>query len=222
VKTIMKASILPALLLALAVPQMSFADPVSGCTNGPNNTGLDGTVYTQVVCSLYQGVGPSTIDLTPNLTYDGASLDVNNVTAGYLVVINGDPNTLSDDSSGLWNQSLWAAVLYFPSDPAQYDGYGSDSLTTYWANDPLFPSAATVESFDQSLYGTGFDSYFFVQYSYPETVIANGTPGVGASTEYDLYPTPEPGSLLLFGTGLLGLAFLAFRKAKSSGLVLHS
>jgi hypothetical protein len=32
--------------------------------------------------------------------------------------------------------------------------------------------------------------------------------------------TPEPSSLLL-GTGLLGLAFVAFRKAKSSGLVLN-
>jgi len=34
--------------------------------------------------------------------------------------------------------------------------------------------------------------------------------------------TPEPGSLLLLGTGLLGLAAILFRKAKSSGLVLHS
>ncbi len=33
---------------------------------------------------------------------------------------------------------------------------------------------------------------------------------------------PEPGTLLLLGTGLLGLALLVFRKAKASGMVIRS
>jgi hypothetical protein len=34
--------------------------------------------------------------------------------------------------------------------------------------------------------------------------------------------TPEPGTLLLLGTGLLGLALILFRKNKAHGLVLNS
>ncbi len=43
----------------------------------------------------------------------------------------------------------------------------------------------------------------------------------GNFTLTDVVATPEPSSLLLLGTGLLGLAFVAFRKVKSSGLILN-
>jgi hypothetical protein len=46
--------------------------------------------------------------------------------------------------------------------------------------------------------------------------------GGGASVDATPAPTPEPSSLLLFGTGLFALAFVAFRKANPPGLVLQS
>jgi hypothetical protein len=54
--------------------------------------------------------------------------------------------------------------------------------------------------------------------------LANGSGGPESLTvdSADVSETPEPSSLLLLGTGLLGLAVVVFRKAKSSGLVLHT
>jgi hypothetical protein len=59
-------------------------------------------------------------------------------------------------------------------------------------------------------------------YSY-EVIYAevNGGPAV-LSADVTSSATPEPSSLLLMGTGLLGLAFALFRKNKPAGLVLHS
>ena len=75
------------------------------------------------------------------------------------------------------------------------------------------PTAADTSWFSVSTTGT---------YSY-EVIYAevNGGPAV-LSADVTSSATPEPSSLLLMGTGLLGLAFALFRKNKPAGLVLHS
>ena len=203
-----------ALALALGTAQTSFADTsaassgASSCTNSAGSpTAVDfgfpyGIVlYTAYTCSLYDDASTYTIDLTPLLTQDGANLYDNLVGAGYFTVINGDPNAISagdTDDAALYNESLWDTVLYFPGD--QDAGTASDTLTVYEAGD--FPSAATVQTFDENLYGAGADSEFFIEAAGPETVY---TP---YPNEYDIYGASEPGSMPLLAIGLAMLAGL--------------
>jgi hypothetical protein len=202
--------------LALALAQTSFGDTstanngsISSCTNLPSSpTNVSGTLYTQFDCSLYNDVNSYTIDLTSLLEEGGANLSDNVVGAGYVVVINGDPSTVSSgdtDDAALYNESLWDTVLYFPSDPTQFAGYGSDSLTVYWPG--TFPAASDVQTLDEDLYGSGTDSYFFVQSTGDVTVYS------AYANEYDVI-TPEPGVMLLLGfqLALAGGVILKMRR----------
>ena len=210
----MKTRALFFIALALALAQTSFGDispanngSISSCANLPTSPiTIQGTVYTQFDCSLYHDVSSYTIDLTPLMEQDGASLYDNLVGPGYVVVINGDPNTLPDDGTGLLNQNLWEAVLYWPGD--QDAGTASDSLTVYWPGALAFPTVSTVLNFDDNLYGPP-DSAFFIQSTGAETVYA-------ATNEYDIYNTPEPSTMLLLGFELALLGGVVLRRRRGA------
>jgi hypothetical protein len=204
-------------VLTLAFTYPSFATTLSSCADNPGSpTNVQGTLYTAFTCNLYNDVDTYSIDLTPYLTEGGAQLFDNQLSPGYIVVINGDPNSLSDDNSGLYNESLWETVLYWPGDTD--GGYASKSLTVDWAG--AFPDATTVQSFDQTVcLNDGYDaatcaasdSDFFIESTGTETVYS------AYPNTYNVIATPEPSSFLLLGTGLAMFGSLATRKRGAGG-----
>ncbi len=113
-------------------------------------------------------------------------------------------------------------------------GWTETDLDPGYASE-LTGAAVTQLYFDTNFVDPGTDDVFDLFALLDGTVVDSATFdnfGVGTSIGYGLYEedstpslaadmsgvTPEPSSLLLLCTGLLGLAFVIFRKAKASGL----
>lgn len=204
----MRIGVFAVIVSGLAFAQTAIAAPINTCVD----VGVPVGGIVDIQCTVYSNGSPDTFNLQPLMTQGGALLSNNDYGAAYYPVINADPTTLADNSSGLWNQSLWQAVIYFAGgDP---DGaFFSDSLQVFWPG--AFPTMSTIQSLDLASYtffnggsATGYtDLSAFIEATGSTTVVQ------GPNGAITLITTPEPSSIVLMLSGMLGLGLLVGRKS---------
>jgi hypothetical protein len=205
---------------AAAIPYPSVGTPIT------YNTDLVATQSSPLVLAYYWSASAADTDYL--MVYD--------VTSGkFLSMASNDSQTLAntrffDNQPNPGSQPAGTSItLYGASvgDKLQLDLVNATTgltLTSDPANDPSDPGIS--HAYDTMFTGTIPDS---------SVAITNGvyigmedlTKAEGSDFDYndDQYvmtgvsTTPEPGTLLLLGTGLLGMAFIAFRKSRSSHIV---
>ncbi len=161
-------------------------------------------------------VGTPSLSVGGTLTGNALSPGVFNIYGGNMTLNGMSGTVISNPTPGL------VSAITTPQGPYSYD----DVLTL---SPPYVDSTGGLLLFllsnggELELWSIGNTVYWNEFIPSADTWVIPLTGNEGDPVSFNVSTTPEPSSLILLGTGLLALAFLAFRKAKpvrSAGLAL--
>ena len=207
---LLQGILLAALVMSLATPPASASTIVDNVTftayfTSPNYGGGAGPLYTSGSTPASPVTGSFTLTFDPTQTYLDNTAAITNPVLG-----------------GITSDSVFA----FDYSPSAY----TIGMTTFAAGELvvggsaagacciLLPSTTndfylqvltftTSPTFQQVGYATANDDFFYT---------LNGSSGGSVTVTPQTAVTPEPGTLMLFGSGLLGLPYLLRRKKRSA------